>query len=101
MGLSHQEYRSGLSFPSPGSLPDPGIKLSSPVVPVLARGFFTAEPPGKLLKFTEGLITTSSYPINNCFVLILEIEKHLIFLYSVNSKTFMKTYANMMLLFSR
>ena len=27
MGLSQQEYWSGLPFPPPGNLPDPGIKL--------------------------------------------------------------------------
>ena len=26
MGFSRQEYRSGLPFPSPGDLPDPGIE---------------------------------------------------------------------------
>ena len=30
MGLSRQEYWSGLSFPSPGDLPDPGIEPVSP-----------------------------------------------------------------------
>ena len=30
MGLSRQEYWSGLPFLSPGDLPDPGIELSSP-----------------------------------------------------------------------
>ena len=44
MQLSRQEYRSGLPFPSPGDLPDPGIE---PVSPALAGGFFTVEPPGK------------------------------------------------------
>ena len=29
MGFSRQEYRSGLPFPSPGDLPDPGIKPGS------------------------------------------------------------------------
>ena len=29
MGFSTQEYWSGLPFPSPGDLPDPGIKLLS------------------------------------------------------------------------
>ena len=29
MGFSRQEYWSGLSFPSPGDLPDPGIKPRS------------------------------------------------------------------------
>ena len=31
MGFSRQEYWSGLPFPSPGDLPDPGIKPESPV----------------------------------------------------------------------
>ena len=44
MGLSRQEYRSGLPFLAPGDLPDPGIK---PISPALAGGFFTTEPPGK------------------------------------------------------
>ena len=30
MGFSKQEYWSGLPFPSPGDLPDPGIKPRSP-----------------------------------------------------------------------
>ena len=32
MGLSRQEYWSGLPFPSPGHLPDPEIKPASPVL---------------------------------------------------------------------
>ena len=32
MGFSRQEYWSGLPFPSPGDLPDPGIKLRSPAL---------------------------------------------------------------------
>ena len=32
MGFSKQEYWSGLPFPSPGDLPDPGIKPRSPAV---------------------------------------------------------------------
>ena len=44
MGFPRQEYWSGLPFPSPGDLPKPGIESASPV---LAGGFFTAEPPGK------------------------------------------------------
>ena len=35
MEFSRQEYRSGLPFPSPGDLPDPGIKHMSPVSPAL------------------------------------------------------------------
>ena len=38
MGFSGQEYQSGLPFPSPGNVPNPGIKPSSPT---LAGRFFT------------------------------------------------------------
>ena len=43
MGFSRQEYGSGLPFPSPGDLPDPGIE---PASPALAGGFLTLAPPG-------------------------------------------------------
>ena len=32
VGFSRQEYRSGLPFPSPGGLPDPGIKPRPPAL---------------------------------------------------------------------
>ena len=32
MGFSRQEYWSGLTFPSPGDLPNPGIKPGSPAL---------------------------------------------------------------------
>ena len=32
MGLSRQEHWSGLPFPSPGDLPDPGTELVSPLL---------------------------------------------------------------------
>ena len=44
MGFPRQEYWSGLPFPSPGDLPNPGIK---PTCLALARGFFIVEPSGK------------------------------------------------------
>ena len=53
MGFPRQEYWSGLSFPSPGDLPDPGIQPASPTSSALAGGFFTAEPPGKPFKKAE------------------------------------------------
>ena len=43
MEFSKQEYWSGLPFPSPRDLRDPGIKPVSLVSP----GFFTTEAPGK------------------------------------------------------
>ena len=45
MGFSGQEYWSGLPFPSPGDLPEPGIELSSLVSPALGGRFFTTRPP--------------------------------------------------------
>ena len=45
--LSRQEYWSKLPFPTPGHLPDPGIKPMTPASPAFAGGFFTTEPPGK------------------------------------------------------
>ena len=43
-GFSRQEYWSGLPFPSPGDLPDPGINPRSPAFQAHA---LTSEPPGK------------------------------------------------------
>ena len=44
MEFSRQEYWSGLPFPSPGNLPDPGIK---PVSLALQADAFPSEPPEK------------------------------------------------------
>ena len=44
MGFSRQEYWSGLPFPSPGDLPDPGIESVSLVSPA---GSLPLVPPGK------------------------------------------------------
>ena len=49
MKFSRQEYWSGLPLPPPGDLPVPVIKPQSSAFPALAGGFFTTEPPGKLL----------------------------------------------------
>ena len=43
MVFPRQEYWSGLPFPSPRNLPDPGIK---PTSNELADGFLTPKPPG-------------------------------------------------------
>ena len=50
MGFSRQEYWSGLSFPSPGDRPNPGIKPRSPA---LQADSLTSEP---LEKPSEGKI---------------------------------------------
>ena len=44
VGFSRQEYWSGLPFPSPGNLPDPGIEPGSLT---LQADALTSEPPGK------------------------------------------------------
>ena len=41
MEFSRQEYWSGVPFPTPGYIPDPGIKAMSLASPALAGGFFT------------------------------------------------------------
>ena len=46
VGFSKQEYWSGLPFPSPGDLPDPGTEPTSLTSPALVGGFFTTEPAG-------------------------------------------------------
>ena len=43
MEFSRQKYRSGLPFPSPGDLPDPGIEPRSPE---LQADSLPSEPPG-------------------------------------------------------
>ena len=45
--FSRQEYWSGLPFPAPGDLPDPGME---PIYPALAGGFFAIELPGTPIK---------------------------------------------------
>ena len=44
MGFSRQEYWSGVPFPSPGNLPDPGFEPRSPA---LYTDALPSEPPGK------------------------------------------------------
>ena len=50
MESPRQEYWGGLTFPSPGDRPNPGIETVSST---LAGGFFTTESPGKPLIFIE------------------------------------------------
>ena len=48
MGFYRQEYWSGLPFPSPGDLPNPGIEPRSPT---LQADSLPAEPPGKPISY--------------------------------------------------
>ena len=65
MEFSRQEYWSGLPFPTPGDLPNPGIGIQPACLesPGLAGGFFfffffTTELPGKPIKTQEKSQTT-------------------------------------------
>ena len=53
MGFSRQEYWSGLPFPSPGDLPDPGIELGSPA---LQAGFLPLMPTAKPQEMDAGML---------------------------------------------
>ena len=67
-----QEYWSGLPLPPPGDLPDPGIKLTSPVSPALAVRFFATAPPRKTLRVKPswmGLVALGERPQNTPFSL--------------------------------
>jgi len=63
MGFPRQGYWSGLPFPSPGTLPGPGIEPASPAL----VGAYPTEPLGKpkYLGFTDhipGLVFPLLYP---------------------------------------
>ena len=55
MGFSGQQYWSGLPFPSPGDLPNAGIKPRSPA---LQADALPSEPPGKPLSFLRACQST-------------------------------------------
>ena len=48
MGFSWQEYWSGLPFPPPGALFNPGMESTSPA---MTSRFFTTVPPGNPMKY--------------------------------------------------
>ena len=67
MGFPRQKYWSGLPFPSPGDLPDPGIEPRSPAslqVILYNPGFFTIKTPGKPLsaQFSHSVVSNSLRP---------------------------------------
>ena len=68
MEFSRQEYWSGLPFPSPGYLPEPGTEPVSLVFPALAGGLFTTLPPWEVPS-----------PTSKCLkcTLIIQLEERL------------------------
>ena len=58
MGFPRQEYWSGLPFPSPGDLPDPGIE---PWFPTLQADSLPSESPGKPSEISQRQILYDIY----------------------------------------
>ena len=75
MGFSRQEYCSGLPFPSPGDLPNPGIEPVSLVFPALVGGFFTI---GTTWEATHIYICIYTYIYTHTHTYIC-ISKHILF----------------------
>ena len=87
MGFSRQEYWSGLPFPSPGDLPDPGIKSRSPA---FQADTLNSEPPGKplLSSWVKLILSQLLLPISFTFKLatpapLLPLKIFLSFIFSV------------------
>ena len=59
MEFSRQEYWSGMPFPSPRYLPDPGIE---PGGPALQAETLLSEPPGKQKKFQARTLEWGTFP---------------------------------------
>ena len=83
MGYSRQEYWSGLPFPSPGDLPDPGIEPRSPA---LQTDTLPSELPGKphiykifIFRFFSFIryYKMLCYIVGPCWLSILYIGTHL------------------------
>ena len=77
MGFSRQEYWSGLSFASPGDLPDPRIEPTS--LMSLAGRFFTSLPPGKplLLNTVHLLIVLEKEKSHRARTFIMQMVIHI------------------------
>ena len=65
MGFSRQEYWSGLSYPPPGDLPNPGIKPTSLCLLHWQVGSLPLGPPGKPLSSLE------SNPVSGLFTSLI------------------------------
>ena len=75
MEFSRQEYLSGVPFPPPGDLPDPGIKPTSLMSPALAGGFFitstTWEAQSRNGRYRKAFVLRSS--IGSCSILFTQV----------------------------
>ena len=86
MEFSRQEYCSGLPFPTPRDLPDPGIEPTSPGAPALVDRFFATALPGKLFVFWRasqppkdtGIITRCNEKEKSIYIYVWRQAKFLI-----------------------
>ena len=78
--FSMEEYWSGLPFPTPGDLPNPGIEPASLEFPAFSGGYFTTEPPGAS---TTNLIASPNHfddlwtnvqPLSKSKLLIMDLQ---------------------------
>ena len=69
MEFSRQEYWSGLPFPSPEDLPNPGMEPASLVSPALAGRFFTTSANREAQDlFFSFCACETSYPLNSFLI---------------------------------
>ena len=73
MELSRQVYWSWLLFPTPGDLPNLGIKTMSPASPALAGRFFTTVSPGK--PYTNTHTHTHTHGYDRTCLLVMKVKK--------------------------
>ena len=79
--VSRQKYWSGLPFPTPGDLLDPGIKPASPVSYAFVSGFFTTGPPRKpysllyLFCKVKGKVTQCPTLVTPCTIQSMEFSR--------------------------
>ena len=89
MGFSRQEYWSGLPFPSPGNLPNPGIEPRSPA---LQADALTSEPPGKRSKMSYAYVfvsmTSKVFTFFSVIILCRELIPHFQRLFLKEKKLF-------------
>ena len=100
-GISRQECWSGLPFPSPCNLPNPGTKPEFPASPALGGRFFITEPLGKPwaeTKSTCRLQVTANNGLLSLTSLLtllgLQVEQFQLLIYSFFVSLFIKNWFN-------
>ena len=79
MGFFRQGYWSGLPFPPPGDLPDPGQKPASPLSPALQANSWPTEPPGRPLSSWHACRVGVTGPCLRVAVLFIGARSSLLF----------------------